>query len=149
MQSVFLYLASFVKVNPFSVTSNCHHCFLAVCKIKLVQNEIVGQLFPDAPLKVTLSSHIADKKICTTEERFLSDPPPKKNEEQYETADSARFMRHITLYTIYKNDSFYRGIVSALGYDYNLNDYVRNIKQMGSYCGGLALSAVEMGFFTF
>ena len=41
---------------------------------------------------------------------------------QHETADSARFMRQITLYTIYKNESFYRGIVSALGYDYNLND---------------------------
>ena len=62
--------------------------------------------------------------------------------EQQNTADSARFMRQITLYTIYKNESFYRGIVSALGYDYNLNDYVPNIMQMGSYCGDLALSAL-------
>ena len=62
--------------------------------------------------------------------------------EQHETADSARFMRQITLYTIYKKESFYRGFVSALGYDYNLNDYVRNIMQMGSYCGDLALTAL-------
>ena len=61
---------------------------------------------------------------------------------QYENAHSARFMRQVTLYTIYKNESFYREIVSALGYDYNLQEYLRNIMQMGSYCGDLALSAL-------
>ena len=65
--------------------------------------------------------------------------------ERHETADSARFMRQITLYTIYKNESFYRGIVSALGYNYNLNDYVPNIMQMGSYCFYLSLSSLSEG----
>ena len=61
---------------------------------------------------------------------------------QQENVDTARFMRQITLYTIYKNENLYRRIVSALGFDYNLNDYVRNIMQIGSYCGDLALTAL-------
>ena len=41
------------------------------------------------------------------------------------------------------------GKLSALGYDYNLQEYLRNIMQMGSYCGDLALSelADALNFF--
>ena len=51
-------------------------------------------------------------------------------------------MREIALFTTYKNESFYRGFVSELGCDYNLNDYVQNIMQMGSYCFYLSLSSL-------
>lgn len=61
---------------------------------------------------------------------------------QKENVHSARFMRQIALYTIYRNEILYREIVSALGFDFDFNDYLRNIMQVGSYCGDLALSVL-------
>ena len=61
---------------------------------------------------------------------------------QDENSVTARFMRQITLYVIYKDENRYREMVAALGYNYSYDDYLRDIQQMGCYCGDLALLAL-------
>ena len=62
--------------------------------------------------------------------------------QQEENPDTARFMRQITLYVIYKDENRFREMVAALGYNYSFDQYLRDIGQMGCYCGDLALSAL-------
>ena len=62
--------------------------------------------------------------------------------QQEDNPHTARFMRQITLYVIYKDENRYREMVAALGYNYSFGQYLRDMGQMGCYCGDLALSAL-------
>ena len=62
---------------------------------------------------------------------------------QQETAAIAKFMRQLTLFVIYNDEVRYRQMVTALGYIYSFDQYLMDIRQIGRFCGDLALSALS------
>ena len=60
-----------------------------------------------------------------------------------EDTHTAKFMRQVTLYVLYKDEHRYRQMVTALGYTYSFDQHVADIQHMGRYCGDLALSALS------
>ena len=63
--------------------------------------------------------------------------------DRQEDAHTAKVMRQLTLYAIYKDEPRYRQMVTALGYNYTCHQYLADIQHMGTYCGDLALLALS------